>query len=202
MNYARINEDGAVAEYPYFLERFIAPDNELPADVVEVDTQTNKPTLRWDQKTSITGVEKVDESYLATYGEVVDKYATPETKLKAITSNKKMKEDSNERTFAYKSKELVAKYTDGEIRTWDQQRSEATAYTADNTVSTPLLSAIATARGITVSELATKVLNNASAYESAYGTLLGCYQKNKDILASIDLANDTTWNAIDDVERL
>jgi hypothetical protein len=202
MNYARINEDGTVAEYPYRFRDVILPNSELPADVVEVDTQTNKPTLRWDQKTSITGVEKVGESYLATYGEVVDKYATPETKLKAITSNKKMKEDSNERTFAYKSKELVAKYTDGEIRTWDQQRSEATAYTADNTVSTPLLSAIATARGITVSELATKVLNNASAYESAYGTLLGRYQKNKDILASIDLANDTTWGAIDDVERL
>jgi hypothetical protein len=202
MNYARINEDGTVAEYPYRFRDIILPNSELPADVVEVDTQTNKPTLRWDQKTSITGVEKVGESYLATYGEVVDKYATPETKLKAITSNKKMKEDSNERTFAYKSKELVAKYTDGEIRTWDQQRSEATAYTADNTVSTPLLSAIATARGITVSELATKILNNASAYESAYGTLLGRYQKNKDILASIDLANDTTWDAIDDVERL
>lgn len=203
MNYAKIKTDGTVEQFPYQLDpSFISGVNPLPEDVVEVDTQTNKPALRWDQKTSITGVEKVGDNYLATYGEAVDKYDTPEAKLKAITTNKKMQEGSNERTFAYKSKELVAEYSDGEIRSWDQQRAEATAYTADNTASTPLLSAIATARGITVSQLATKVLANAEAYESAYGTLLGKYQKNKDTLASINLEDDTTWNAIDTIERL
>jgi hypothetical protein len=203
MNYARINEDGTVAEFPYRLDRgFTLPGDELPSNVVEVDMQTNRPVLRWDQKTFVTGVEKVGDAYVATYSEAVDKYATPEAKLKAITTNKKMQEGSNERTFAYKSKELVAEYSDGEIRSWDQQRAESTAYIADNTASTPLLSAIASARDITVAELANKVLNNVAAYETAYGTLLGKYQKNKDILSSIDLADETTWNLIDEIERL
>lgn len=203
MNYAKIKTDGTVEQFPYILEpAFIRGAEALPEDVVEVDMQTNKPALRWDQKTSITGVEKVGDAYVATYGPAVDKYDTPEEKLNAITTNKKMDEGSNERLFALKSKELVAKYSDGEIRSWDQQRAEATAYTADNTASTPLLSAIATARGITVSELATKVLANAAEYESAFGTLLGKYHKNKDTLASINLEDDTTWNAIDNIERL
>ena len=203
MNYAKIKTDGTVEQFPYFVSPSLTPGvDTLPEDVVEVDVQTNRPALRWDQKTFITGVEKVGDNYLATYSAAVDKYDTPEAKLKAITTNKKMEVDSNERLFAYKSKELVAEYSDGEIRSWDQQRAEATAYAADNTASTPLLSAIATARGITVSELATKVLANAAAYETAYGTLLGKYQKNKDTLASINLEDDTTWNAIETIERL
>lgn len=202
MNYAKINQDGTIAEFPYRSPDLLRPGQELPADVVEVDMQVNRPSLRWDQKTSVTGAEKSGDKYVAVYGPVVKKYTDAESKLKAITTNKKIKQGSNERAFAYKSKELVAAYTEGERRSWDQQRSEAVAYTADNTVSTPLLSVIAEARGITVTELAERVLANAAEYDVAYGTLLGKYQKNKDILAGIDLEDETTWNAIDELVRL
>ena len=55
-----------------------------------------------------------------------------------------------------------------ELYSWDQQRSEAEKYIADNTASVPLLDALATARGITTSEMATKVNTAVSNY---YGSL-------------------------------
>ena len=204
MIYAKINEDGTVAEFPYRSRdtSILRPDQELPADVVEVDTETNKPSLKWDQKVSYDSVVKVDDKYVATYNSPESKFADADAKLKAITINKKMQEDSNERTFVFKSKELGGEYTDGERSSWNQQRTEAIAYTTDNTTATPLLSVIATARGITVAELAAKIVENAAAYDVAYGELLGKYQKNKDILTSIDLEDNTTWDSIDSIVRL
>ena len=46
---------------------------------------------------------------------------------------------------------LTGTYPDREIRTFDKQESEARAYAADATASTPLLSALAQARGIPLS---------------------------------------------------
>lgn len=55
---------------------------------------------------------------------------------------------------------------------WAQQRSEAEAYTADPTASTPLLSSLATARQITVSQMVTKVMNAVQEYNNNLATLL------------------------------
>ena len=48
---------------------------------------------------------------------------------------------------------LTATYPDREISTFDKQESEARAYAADPTASTPLLSALAQARGISLPDL-------------------------------------------------
>ena len=48
---------------------------------------------------------------------------------------------------------LTATYPDREISTFDKQESEARAYAADPTASTPLLSALAQARGIPLPDL-------------------------------------------------
>ena len=48
---------------------------------------------------------------------------------------------------------LTATYPDREISTFDKQESEACAYAADPTASTPLLSALAEARGISLPTL-------------------------------------------------
>ena len=59
-----------------------------------------------------------------------------------------------------------------EFNTWAQQKSEAAAYTADNTVSTPILSALALSRGITLAEMVNKVNTAVANYNNSIATLL------------------------------
>lgn len=64
---------------------------------------------------------------------------------------------------------LTATYPDREISTFDKQESEARAYAADPTASTPLLSALAQARGISLPDLVERVLAKADAFAVASG---------------------------------
>lgn len=200
--YAKINlTDGSIVQVPYFDLELERPNATLPADVVVVDTETNKGNPTWYQVSLLSSVDKVGDSYVASFT-LGDRYKTPEEKLKGITDLKNMHTTNNERDFVAKSKNLKSTYSESEVESWAVQRSEAQAYSADNTASTPLLSTIASARGITLDELVTRVLSNISAYDTAYGTLLGKYQKNKSTLSSINLSDDTTWDNIDLIERL
>jgi hypothetical protein len=65
-----------------------------------------------------------------------------------------------------------------ELASWTKQEAEARAYVADNTVATPLLSGLVTARGLgeTVAQLANLIIDKANAYETAYANILGTYQ--------------------------
>ena len=203
MIYAKINTDGTVAQFPYQSVTInnLRPNQTLPTDAVEVDTETNKPATTWKQVANFNSVEKSGDNYIATYT-VADRYADDASKLKGITTLKKQHEGTNERNFAVKAKDLVSDYSEFERTTWNQQLQEATLYTADNGASTPLLSIIATERGITVADLVTKVLANATEYDTAFGSLLGKYQKNRSILNSIDLNGNTTWDSIDNIVSL
>lgn len=64
-----------------------------------------------------------------------------------------------------------------EGESWAQQQAEANAYTADNTASTPLLSALATARSITVAEMVTKVNTAIQANQTKIQQLLSAKQQ-------------------------
>ena len=77
---------------------------------------------------------------------------------------------------------LTATYPDREISTFDKQESEARAYTADATASTPLLSALATARGIPLPDLVERVLAKADAFAVASGSIIGQRQALEDRL--------------------
>ena len=68
---------------------------------------------------------------------------------------------------------LTATYPDREISTFDKQESEARAYAADPTASTPLLSALAEARGISLPDLVERVLAKADAFAVASGSIIG-----------------------------
>jgi hypothetical protein len=68
---------------------------------------------------------------------------------------------------------LKAEYCATEITTWDQQYAEATAFTADAAASVPLLSAIATARGMTVVTLASKIIANRASWVVIAGSVVG-----------------------------
>lgn len=77
---------------------------------------------------------------------------------------------------------LTATYPDREISTFDKQESEARAYAADPTASTPLLSALAQARGISLPDLVERVLAKADAFAVASGSIIGQRQALEDRL--------------------
>ena len=77
---------------------------------------------------------------------------------------------------------LTATYPDREISTFDKQEAEARAYAADPTASTPLLSALAQARGIPLDELVRRVLAKADAFAVASGSIIGQRQALEDRL--------------------
>lgn len=64
-------------------------------------------------------------------------------------------------------------YGPTERSTWDQQLAEAEALQADPQASTPLLSAIAAARGQDVADLASRVLSNRAAWVVLAGQVTG-----------------------------
>lgn len=77
---------------------------------------------------------------------------------------------------------LTATYPDREISTFDKQEAEARAYAADPTASTPLLSALAQARGIPLDELVRRVLAKADTFAVASGFIIGQRQALEDRL--------------------
>ncbi|MDD3310939.1 hypothetical protein [Pseudodesulfovibrio sp.] len=66
-----------------------------------------------------------------------------------------------------------AEYGAMERATWDQQYDEAMAYQAGTGASVPLLTAIATARGMDVSELADRIISNRAAWVALSGAVVG-----------------------------
>ena len=199
MVYAKINDQGEVLEFPYLPAG--NPYIDVPNNMVEVDVTTNKPDVSWDEVYYYDQVVVSGDSYVATFT-TSSRYSTDEERLKGITSLKLMRTQENDRTFNYKATELKKKYPEAEVDSWDQQRREALAYTDDNTVSTPLLSVIATERNISLADLSVKVITHATAYDITLGTLLGKYQKNRSLLNAIDLDDNTTWDNIDSIVRL
>lgn len=79
---------------------------------------------------------------------------------------------------------LKAGYPDGEVVSWDQQVIEARALDVSPTAVTPLLSAIATQRGIDVTTLAVRVLEKANAYAVASGSIIGARQRLEDAITA------------------
>lgn len=68
---------------------------------------------------------------------------------------------------------IVLPYPQQETLTWPNQYAEAQAFTINSTAPTPMLSAIATASGQTVSALAASVLLKAAAYNAMSGAAVG-----------------------------
>lgn len=77
---------------------------------------------------------------------------------------------------------LISTYPDREISTFDKQEAEARAYMADPTAPTPLLSALAKARGLSMDELIKRVTAKADAFAAASGYIIGQRQALEDQL--------------------
>ena len=97
--------------------------------------------------------------------------------------------------FNDKAKDIVsARYGNLEQQSFEQQKKEAEAWTADNSATTPMLTTLATARGISVSDLVAKINAKVTAYNSAVATLLGEQKVLEDEVDALDtIAKAHEW---------
>lgn len=72
---------------------------------------------------------------------------------------------------------LVNPYGNSERETWHVQQREAEAYLADASAVVPMISAMATTRGISVAEMAAKIQENVGLFRQASGQILGMQQQ-------------------------
>jgi len=97
--------------------------------------------------------------------------------------------------FDVRFKALQKNKPEMETMMWPAQSKEANAYKADNTIYTPVLSKLAETRGITVSELADKIIIKETEYNIAVAELLGQQQKLIDeIKACTQIYELLKWN--------
>lgn len=95
----------------------------------------------------------------------------------------------------------LGKYTSLEVDSWYKQEKEAREWTANNSYPTPLLDAVALARGTTLTVLVGQIVSKANSFEVVYGGILGKKQKLSDELyvidvnapGAIDLINAINW---------
>jgi len=73
-----------------------------------------------------------------------------------------------------------------EKASWEQQKSEAAAWTDNNSASTPMLTTMATARSVTVEALVGKINAKVSAYNSAVATMVGEQKVLEDEVDALD----------------
>lgn len=85
---------------------------------------------------------------------------------------------------------LVATYPATEVLTFDKQEQEARTWDADNSVSTPLIDALALGRGIDKAELVRRIIAKADAFAVATGYLTGQRQKYEDQLEAATTAEE------------
>ena len=105
-------------------------------------------------------------------GEKVKYYLTDEDKANGAAFMKALMRQMLDDVYDKRFTQLNLATSSLEQGTWIQQRTEAEAYQADNTAPTPMLSALATARGITLPEMVAKVVQAVNKYNTDVATLL------------------------------
>lgn len=86
--------------------------------------------------------------------------------------------------YAAQMAAVASPYQLEERETWFTQLKEADEWLADNTTVTPMLTAMAEARGISVADLVAKIKVNDGLFRQAIGELLGAQQAELDGLAA------------------
>jgi hypothetical protein len=71
-------------------------------------------------------------------------------------------------------------YPVDEVTSWSKQETEARAWTVDNAAPTPLLTAIAEARGVPFALLVEKVIEKSDLFATVSGQLIGARQQAED----------------------
>ena len=80
---------------------------------------------------------------------------------------------------------IQAGYPASEVLSWPKQEAEARSYAADPGAATPILDALAEARGIDKAELARRVILKADAFAQYSGAVIGKRQGLEDALNAL-----------------
>ncbi|MFZ5762823.1 MAG: hypothetical protein ACOY8P_07865 [Thermodesulfobacteriota bacterium] len=78
---------------------------------------------------------------------------------------------------------IKAGYPEEEVKTWDQQVREALLYQANSQASVPMVAALALKRGLTVADMAGKIMAKATAFADISGQIIGHRQVLENTLA-------------------
>lgn len=105
-------------------------------------------------------------------GEKVKYYLTDTDKANGAAFMKALMRQILDDVYEKRFTQLNLNVTTLEQGTWAQQRLEAESYQIDNSIATPMLSALAASRNITVAEMADKVIQAVNKYNQDVATLL------------------------------
>lgn len=115
---------------------------------------------------------------------------TPEEEAQRLADAKAAKLSEINAACQRALESLTPTYPERELTTFDKQETEARAYLADTTAFTPLLSALATARGIELADLVQRVIAKADAFAAASGAIIGQRQALEDRLDAAQTLED------------
>ena len=142
-------------------------------DTVSVKVGDNLETVDWQLDMILASMETLGEPDIYKIS-----YTLTETDLsngmKFLKTYNKLVLDA---VYDTRLKKEQLGITEIESVSWDQQRKESEAYTADNTASTPLLTKLAEARGITIAQMVSKVTVALEKYYEKLAVLLAKKQK-------------------------
>lgn len=167
MKFAQFDVDGVL------LGRFDDSINIIiPADAVKISEEIFSQSIReqdgsW-KRDPITGV--------------IAKHSFPAaTTAELITAKQREIATRCEADIAV----IRAGYPESEVLSWPKQEQEARAFTANASAATPLLDALAAARGITKAELAARVIAKADLFAGISGAIIGKRQALEDALNAL-----------------
>ena len=95
---------------------------------------------------------------------------------------------------------LTAGWPEGEIKTWAKQESEALALQSNPSASTPFLTMIAAQRGITVADLASRVLRDSAAFSNASAYYVGLRHKARQLVQA--LPNEGSYERLQELNSI
>lgn len=91
-----------------------------------------------------------------------------------------------------------AGYPSDEVQSWQKQETEARAYAANSSAAVPFLSSLASARGIEIAELVSRVIAKADLFAATSGQIIGTRQHYEDCIdaaTTIDQVEAVQWAA-------
>ena len=92
---------------------------------------------------------------------------------------------------------LTSGWPEGEIKTWERQEKEALLLQSNPTAATPFLATVASQRGITVAELATRVIRDSIAFSNASAYYVGLRHKARQLVQA--LPNESSYERLQEL---
>lgn len=105
-------------------------------------------------------------------------------------AEKAAKFEEIDEAFSVATNGLTAGWPQHEIQTWSKQEAEARTLASNQSALTPMLSTIAATRGLTVHDLAQRVIRDADAFTNASAYYVGLRHKARKLVQTLPDAGD------------